>query len=270
MRRTITLALLAAAMAMLLASGVALAADIICKGGSDPCLGTNETDDMVGTNRAEVIKALADDDTLDGLDGDDTLHGGRGREVYLGRIGDGIEGGNGDDTYFGGPGGDSLTDLDRSGRNGCTGESMPAPACTGRDTMHGGEGMDDLDGAIGPDFLHGGKGWDALFAGPGNDVLRGGGFHDLVVGEQGSDRMMGQGGDDTMDGVFFESPGTPDTISCGTGRDEVIASRNDVVRADCERVDRRLSTTVPPTSEDRDSLREKAREEFLAKNKPSG
>jgi RTX calcium-binding nonapeptide repeat (4 copies) len=173
-----------------------------------------------------------------------------------------------------------LTEFDESRHNECTRRSpVGARSCTGRDTMRGGEGEDRLEGANEGDSLHGNEGADLLIGYAGNDVVRGGPDADRIGGFEGNDRLMGNSGDDEIDSAFFETPGSRDTVSCGRGRDEVIANRNDVVRGDCERVDRRPNPTVPPFSGDGGSAGssrsfaadlEKAREEFLAKNKPSG
>jgi hypothetical protein len=123
--RRVALMLAAMGAALLVAGGVALAAQVNCS--SDPCFGTPEADHIDGTNEAEVIKALAGKDDIDGLDGADTLYGGRNSD---GRN-SGIAGGNGSDTSYGGPGNDFLVDYDISGHNNCGGFGE---SCTGRDT----------------------------------------------------------------------------------------------------------------------------------------
>ena len=251
------------ALAVMVVGSVALAADIQCD--SNPCLGTDENDDIVGTDSAEEIRALDGDDFIDGLDGDDTLHGDPGSDnrLFTGQGPGGIAGGNGDDTSFGGPGDDFLTDYDDTGRNNCGG------FCTGRDTQRGGEGADILEGILERDFLYGGQGSDTMSGGAGNDRMSGNRGRDSIRGEEGSDRLRGQRGNDFIDATDFETPGSRDTVGCGRGRDEVLANRNDVVnRENCERVIREPNPTVAPTSEDRDSLREKALKEFVANNKP--
>ncbi len=78
---------------------------------------------------------------------------------------------------------------------------------TGADTIDGGPGADWIEGDQGPDTLTGGPGADHLFGGPGDDTIL------------------------TRDGVR-------DWISCGPGRDTVVADRRDIVKRNCERVQR--------------------------------
>ena len=61
--------------AMVLASGVALAANRIeCRDQDDGrCAGTLRADEMIGTNRAETIRGLGGDDLIKGRGGSDTL-----------------------------------------------------------------------------------------------------------------------------------------------------------------------------------------------------
>ena len=61
--------------------------------------------------------------------------------------------------------------------------------------------------------------------GPGDDVLVPGRGQDAVYGDEGDDRMLAR-------------DGWRDSISCGPGRDRVIADARDVVAADCEQVQR--------------------------------
>jgi Ca2+-binding RTX toxin-like protein len=287
MIRKILMLLASMALAVLVVGSAALAADIIC--GSDPCFGTDEADHIDGTDSAEVIRALDGDDTIDGLDGEDTLHGNPGND-YRFIPGEGsreIAGGNGDDTSFGGAGNDFLAEFDRTGRNDCGVAGWRPRSCTGNDTQRGSEGDDLLEGADEGDFLHGSQGRDVMVGGRGNDVMRGGrvpdrmfgssdndvmrgdrGRRDRIMGLEGSDRLIGNRENDIIDAAQRETPASRDTISCGRGRGRVEANRNDVVRRNCERVTRVPNPTVAPTSEDRDSLQEKALKEFVANNKP--
>jgi len=113
---------------------------------------------------------------------------------------------------------------------------------TGKDVMYGGNGTDYLEGAREGDELHGGSNpgptQEFLFGDTGGDKLYGEDGPDVLVGEQGSDLMSGGEGADFIDAVFFETVGTPDTVNCGGGADEVLANNNDIVRANCETVTR--------------------------------
>ena len=80
--------------------------------------------------------------------------------------------------------------------------------------------------------------------------MRGGGridgtrFADRICGRQGADRIHPQGGKDVVTAgggadVVSAADGEVDRISCGAGRDTVVADRRDRVARDCERVERR-------------------------------
>jgi len=66
MRRTILL-LSTMMLALLLASGVALAANITCQGG--PCVGTEQNDRITGSLEDDVIQALGGRDHVTGRGG---------------------------------------------------------------------------------------------------------------------------------------------------------------------------------------------------------
>jgi Ca2+-binding RTX toxin-like protein len=259
MRRTILVLLTTMALALLMAGGVALAADITCS--SDPCFGTPEDDHIDGTNNPEVIKALEGNDEIDGLDGADTLYGRRGDDT----VGSGIIGGNDSDTSYGGRGDDWLSDTDYSRHNNCTGDEE---SCTGADTQHGGDGNDVLEGADEGDFIYGEADGDQMFGDPGNDLISGGGGSDRMEGEEGSDDLRGGRGNDFIDAADDETAGSVDTVDCGGGTDEVIANENDVVSSDCETITRVSTPTATISSSDStDAEQAKAREAFLAENK---
>ena len=111
---------------VLLATGVALAAEIQCTGGAD-CFGTNQADTLTGTAAVDKIYGLGGPDLIFGLAGGDSLFGGSGGDeirgaadgdIIVGAGGDDelrggdatdeIIAGNGDDTVFGGPGVDFI------------------------------------------------------------------------------------------------------------------------------------------------------------------
>jgi hypothetical protein len=92
-------------------------------------------------------------------------------------------------------------------------------------------------GSSRPDRLIGTEGPDVLYGYGGNDTIEGLAGNDLINGGPGADVLRGGPGDDRI----AAADGTPDTISCGTGRDIVNADLNDSVDR-CEVVSRRLST----------------------------
>jgi len=79
----------------------------------------------------------------------------------------------------------------------------------------------------------------------GGGVIRGTIYADHICGRKGADRILPGGGRDSVeagagpDVVFSAGDGRRDRISCGSGRDRVIADRRDRVARNCERVTRR-------------------------------
>jgi hypothetical protein len=134
-----TLLLVSMTLALLLASGVALAEygggggieynTVRCDGGK--CEGTTNDDRMVGTDRRDILYAFKGSDLLFGNGGSDDLYG------FLGY--DQLRGGD------------------------------------GSDKLGGGEDRDDLYGNSGPDVLNGGDHADQMIGGDGNDKVFGGG-----------------------------------------------------------------------------------------------
>ena len=96
-------------------------------------------------------------------------------------------------------------------------------------------GADRLVGTPRRDVLRGLGGSDTILGGAGDDVLDGGSGNDTLVGGRGRDVLYGRAGND----VLSVRDGRRDRVSCGAGRDRVIADRLDAVARDCERVSRR-------------------------------
>jgi Ca2+-binding RTX toxin-like protein len=120
----------------------------------------------------------------------------------------------------------------------------------GNDLLRGLAGNDCLYGEAGNDRLRGGAGSDRLFGGPGADRLEGESGSDRMTGAAGNDRLTdrsgrdrfsGGAGNDTIDARDTSLVGrhVRDTVTCGPGRDRVLADRSDVVARDCERITRR-------------------------------
>jgi hypothetical protein len=103
--------------------------------------------------------------------------------------------------------------------------------------LTGGLGNDVLSGGGGNDRLAGGVGNDSLLGGTGEDGLDGGTGNDRLVGGAGNDVLRGGAGNDVLSAV--DERRSRDSISCGPGRDTVVANRTDLVARDCERVTRR-------------------------------
>jgi Ca2+-binding RTX toxin-like protein len=109
MRRTILL-LTAMAVAVLLAAGLALAADVTCGG---YCEGTTGDDAMAGSASEDQMYGIGGDDTMYGTNGADSMWGDWHQVVDTGEPGsDAMNGGSGPDRLQG----DERTDTLNGGR----------------------------------------------------------------------------------------------------------------------------------------------------------
>ena len=96
------------AAALVVGSGVALAAAIRCDGGK--CVGTNKPDSIFGTDKRDAIFAREGGDFVSGRGRADNLNGGDGNDEILGGWGDDwIKGGRHDDAVEGNLGNDRIT-----------------------------------------------------------------------------------------------------------------------------------------------------------------
>jgi len=106
-RRT-TLMFVAMAAALVLGSGVALAALVE---------GNNSANTLTGTNSADTIRANGGNDLVWALSGRDQVYGGYGADqLYGNRYGDTIFGGKGTDRLYGGYGNDHIVSQDLNSR----------------------------------------------------------------------------------------------------------------------------------------------------------
>jgi Ca2+-binding RTX toxin-like protein len=143
--RRIFLLLAAMAVALVVASGVALAVNKIGTDGPDRLMGTNGDDNLLGRGGNDRLFSLAGDDTLLGGPGKDLVFGGR----VVGSCCDDDDYAGGDKNLDGGP---------------------------GNDGVEGGKGSDNIVGGRGNDWLFEGAEPDVakidhLSAGPGNDAV---------------------------------------------------------------------------------------------------
>ena len=100
--------LAAVAVALVLGSGVALAALVE---------GNDRDNQLTGTNHADTIRAYAGEDLVWGLSGRDQIYGGYGSDQLFGnRYGDTIVGGTGTDRLYGGYGDDHILSRDLNSR----------------------------------------------------------------------------------------------------------------------------------------------------------
>ena len=122
--------------ALVLGSGVALAATIV---------GTNNADTRTGTVNRDVMYGLGGNDSLDGRGGNDEIQGGVGGDFPL-------NGGGGNDEVYGGSGSDGI--------------SGGASTSDGQNELYGGSGADTItaDTPAAYDEVYGGSGNDLIFA----------------------------------------------------------------------------------------------------------
>jgi hemolysin type calcium-binding protein len=168
MARRIALMLVALVAALVLASGVAIAALVTCPAGGGICEGTPNDDDIDGSLQDDQIFAKAGNDLVLAAAGNDTVHGDEGD--------DGIDGQEGDDALHGDLGVDELA------------------SATGKDFFSGGRGNDtisanDSGGTGGSDTVNGGRGDDTIFVADGekDTVDCGKGRRDFVSFDRGVD-----------------------------------------------------------------------------------
>lgn len=161
MRRTVLL-LSAMAIASVLLSGTALAANFF---------GTNAPDVAVGTPGSDGFVLLGGDDTVRGMGGSDVISGGAGDDRLFGAgvlrgfessSRDTVRGDDGNDLIFGGAGADLLDG--GSGDDFIRGSSADGDEAV--DTVFGGEGDDSIDVADAQASR------DEVTCGPGADVVR--------------------------------------------------------------------------------------------------
>jgi len=188
--------------------------------------GTPAADVLTGSPFGDRLLGGAGDDRLAGLGGHDCLYGEAGADSLDGGPGDDLlEGGAGNDKVVGGTGRDRIS-------GGAGNDRLRGDADD--DRISGGAGKDQLFGGRGSDRLLGGDGNDTLRGEDGNDTLDGGRGNDVIVAGKGSHSIIGGAGNDRIHSVNSRR----DTVTCGSGRDIVIADRRDRVSSKCERVRR--------------------------------
>ena len=118
MQRRALLVAGAMVVALVMTSGVAVAAAISCPNrDGDLCVGTSDADAMTGRDGSDDIRARAGGDSVKALGGKDLLRGGPGEDRLLGARGsDRLSGGGDIDVLEGGAGEDSLAGGDADDR----------------------------------------------------------------------------------------------------------------------------------------------------------
>jgi hemolysin type calcium-binding protein len=246
MMRSTMLLLAAMVAAMLLASGVALAATVINCADDPvaPCDGTTGDDEMTGTSETDDIYAKEGNDTLRGLEKIDDLRGGPGN--------DNLDGGGGNDTYsfyeddwgVDRISGDSSGTQDSLVIGSATAGALvidlvPSPhrveVSSGRNRINfapkvviervqSGLGSDTIKGNSADNYLQGRDLNDRLMGRGGDDTLFG---DTAVLSDQGNDTLIGGPGRDILNGgpghdIFLAQDGEADEIICGPGGDVVV------------------------------------------------
>jgi Ca2+-binding RTX toxin-like protein len=232
--------------------GPILALTMSCSSTANPCVGTDDSDEMTGDDGENEMYGMKGDDWMYGRAGDDYMEGNEGLDRIFGEDGfDFIFGGPGDDyDYLNGGNHDDWI-FGHFGNDQVIGEA-------GNDALSGGSGMDAVYGGIGDDVVGGnddddGAGQNSVggvYGGEGNDYVTGGLGADKIFGNEGNDVIF----HGNQESTFSSSPdGSKDIIWCGPGMDRVWASTNsdgDTVGADCEIV--RFDVAPPTTDTDDD------------------
>ncbi|MDQ3589051.1 MAG: hypothetical protein M3392_02220 [Actinomycetota bacterium] len=227
MRGRAVLLITAMTAALMVASGVALAATIDCANVGNQCVGTNYNDTMTGTAGFDDMRGRGGGDTILAYGGADKLLGGKGNDpdVSAGPGNDSVEGQEGDDFLSGGNGNDIYVF-----RAGWGADRIPAggeDAGMGTDTLEFrpslvGELVDpfaepldvDLDPNTERDevftlFSDAGKQTlnfpdaveiENVTGGKARDVIRGNNLSNSLSGNDGNDTLAGRDNDDALSG----------------------------------------------------------------------
>jgi Ca2+-binding RTX toxin-like protein len=144
--RRVALVLTAMALALVLASGVALAVNKVGTNGPDTLRGTNKADNLLGRSANDILLALAGNDNLLGGPGKDIVYGGDENRQSGGNKN--MVGGSGNDSVIGGRGSDIV--LGEEG-NDLVADGPDREFAT--DNVSGGEGNDVVAAVNRPAFV---------------------------------------------------------------------------------------------------------------------
>jgi Ca2+-binding RTX toxin-like protein len=219
MRRPVLL-VAATVLALIIASGVALAATFTCT--TNPCNGTSGQDTITGTVNAETINGQAGNDGISARDGNDQINGGANNDT--------TNGGNGNDTYkFANSWGADRISADSAGVDTLNYSALTA-------TFTGGNGVtSNLNGhgttlcpstangclSVAGAFIENVVGTafaDTLSGNPSKNKITGGAGNDSMLGESGNDKMDGNLGDDQY---FFTNNWGAETVLDTGGVDRI-------------------------------------------------
>lgn len=242
MRRA-TLLLASIVFGLILASGVALAANVItCPGGL--CEGTTGDDEMTGTSNTDYLYAKEGNDTLRGLGKFDDLRGGPGNDT--------LDGGGGNDQYnvYDDNWGADRISADSSGAKDWLIFQISAGALdidlkpsTTRAEVASGANTINFASKVVIEWVQAGPGNDTIKGNSANNYIQGRDEHDNMAGRGGNDHLVGDTGvfgdvgndvlnggpgRDVLDGgpgndTFYAQDGEADEIICGPGGDVIHA-----------------------------------------------
>ncbi len=167
--RRVSLILVMMVVALVMGSGVALAAVKFGTDGRDVLKGTNSEDVLYGRGGSDGLAGRGADDVLYGEDGDDFMYGGSFGWRMSPNGEDKLFGGNGNDCMFGGSEDDVL--------HGGSGKDDMGHYCyefimdTGNDVFYGGGGNDDIMAVEAPLSQPDLQERDVVYCGPGTDTV---------------------------------------------------------------------------------------------------
>jgi Ca2+-binding RTX toxin-like protein len=206
--------------------------------GRDLLLGREGCDGLKGGDGNDTLDGGGDGDLLAELDSagceDGGLFGDAGVDTVFGGSGsDHISGGDNDDILWGDGSHDgspvpSAPDVvfGMFGNDRIRGGTEPSEDCGSGDELHGGPGVDTIDGE---------GGGDVIFGGPGGDIVHGGIGCDDVSGNEGADEIHGGDnpaatieilyGDEGKDEIYGD--GGRDAIRGGDDKDEIDGGGGD-------------------------------------------
>ena len=157
------------AVALVVGSGVALAAVKFGTDGRDVLIGTNSADQMFGKGGSDFLAGKKQDDVLYGGDGNDFMHGGAVGWEMAPDGEDKLFGGKGSDCMFGGSEDDVL--VGGSGNDDMGHYCYEFIMDTGNDILYGGSGNDDIIAVEAPFSQPNLQERDIVYCGFGTDTV---------------------------------------------------------------------------------------------------
>lgn len=232
MRRAVLL-LAMMTVALLVASGVALAVTKSCEADVQ-CFGTKKADTLNGSEGNDSMYGKGRGDTLNGFGGDDHLYGQSGADKLFGGPGkDDLSGGPGNDTLDGGSGGEFGDDDYYRYEERNWGKDTITDPTTDNEVLLW-FGADSTTGTVTTRLVSDPVRPEVTNAGGTSTINWGGDIIDHVSGSMGDDTITGNGASNNIGEA--EAIGGPDTdIISSEGGDDIITvsdgDPNDIV--DC-------------------------------------